>query len=113
MPLREAVEKLEKWVEDLSSLHVQTYTGRVEVDLSGLGEDEHAADRVRDAMANATNAEGTVKLVAESYFQFDGDSYNFLTDETAPAKALEMHMAAVEAGQATRRSLVELVKSVL
>lgn len=113
MSLRNAVAKLEEWVSDLSSLHVQTYTGSIHIDLSDLAEDQSAADIVSKAVASATEAEGSVKLVAESYFQFDGDSYNFLTDATAPAKALELHMAAVAAGQATRRSLLELVKSVL
>ena len=110
MALRDAVNKINEVIADLSSLHVQTYTGSITVDLDNLG-DEHGMNRVRDAV-KAARADGTVTLVAEAYYQFDGDSYNFLTSDDVPTRALEMHTAAVEAGINTRRALVELVKGV-
>jgi len=112
MALRDAVTKINNIISDLSSLHVQTYTGSVTVDLDNLGADENGMDRVRDAVRQA-RADGNVTLVAEAYYQFDGDSYNFLTTDDVPLRALEIHTAAVEAGMKTRRAIVELVKGVL
>ena len=109
MPLRDALKKLDELFADLTSLHVQTYTGKVDFDLSPGTGDSTRVDRLRDAVANLP-ADGEVKLVAEAYYQFDGDSYNFLTSEDVPAKALELHKAAVEAGMKTRQGLMELVK---
>ncbi len=111
MALDKAVKKIKRAISDLSSLHVQTYIGSIEVDLSSLGEDDHAMDVVRDTVKDAT-ASGNISLVAEAYYQFDGDSYNFLSDADVPTRALEIHTAAVEAGMKTRRALVELVKGV-
>ena len=113
MALDKAVNKIKAAIKDLSSLHVQTYIGSVEVDLSALGdgEDDHAMDIVRDTVKQAKTS-GNISLVAEAYYQFDGDSYNFLSDADVPTRALEIHTAAVEAGMKTRRALVELVKGV-
>lgn len=110
--LRTAVTKVTGLIEDLSSLHVQTYTGTVSVDLDNLPDDVPAMKRVRDAVKEA-RANGEVTLVAEAYYQFDGDSYNFLTNEDVPLKALDMHTNAVESGMATRQALVELVKDAI
>jgi len=111
MSIRNAFTKIGNAISDLSSLHVQTYTGSVTVDMDNLGANEHGMDKVRDAVATA-NAAGDITLVAEAYYQFDGDSYNFLTSDDVSTKALEMHTAAVEAGLKTRRGLAELVKGV-
>ena len=113
MSLRDAVRKLDGLITDLSSLHVQTYTGNVEVDLDSLPDGVHGMDRVRDAVKQA-RADGRVTLVAESYFRFDGDSYNFVAGPGAevPPGALAAHEAAVASGIKTRQALVELVKDV-
>lgn len=111
MSIRDAFKKVGNAIEDLSSLHVQTYTGSVAVDLDTQPESVQGMDRVRDAV-KAAKAAGKITLVAEAYFQFDGDSYNFLTSADVPPKALEMHTAAVESGLKTRLGLAELVKGV-
>lgn len=112
MPLRKALDKLDDMIDDLSSLHVQTYTGRVAVNLENLDDNQRVMDRVRDAVASAADTDGTVRLVAETYVQLDGDAYNFLTDEAAPQAALELHGESVKAGLETRLGLIELVRSV-
>lgn len=109
MALRNALKKLDELFDDLSSLHVQTFTGSVSTDLTQG--DGAKIENLRKAVS-ALRAEGTVQLVAEAYYQFDGDSYNFLTSEDVPARAVEMHTAAVEAGMKTRQGLMELVKGV-
>lgn len=111
MALRDALDNVGKAIKDLSSLHVQTYTGTVEIDLDNVPADKQGIDHVRDTVKTA-KGDGTIVLVAEAYFQFDGDSYNFLTNADVPPRALEMHTAAVEAGLKTRRGLADLVKGV-
>jgi hypothetical protein len=108
MGLRKAVETLNNAIQDLTSLHVQTYTGVIATEISQTG-----FDKVRAAVKKA-KTDGKVKLVAEAYYQFDGDSYNFLTSEVeqVPARALDLHKSAVEAGMATRQGLMELVKDI-
>ncbi len=113
MALKDAVIQIRDAISDLSSLHVQTYSGSMTIDLTSLAEGQTVMDKVRDAVtAEAKDTEGSISLVAEAYYQFDGDSYNFLTSDDVPTRALEMHTAAVEAGINTRRALVELVKGV-
>ncbi|MCX2980717.1 hypothetical protein EYC98_07475 [Halieaceae bacterium IMCC14734] len=111
MSIRAAFKKVGDAIDDLSSLHVQTYTGSVSVDLDSLPDDVNGMDRVRDAV-KAARAAGTISLVAEAFFQFDGDSYNFLSSEDVSPSALAMHTAAVESGLETRLGLAELVKGV-
>jgi hypothetical protein len=111
MSIKDAIGKIDEAITDLSSLHVQTYTGSMSVDLSKLAKGESAMDKVRKTVtAESEMVNGSITLVAEAYYQFDGDSYNFLTSDTVPPRALELHTAAVEAGIATRKGLVELVK---
>ena len=107
MALKDALKKLNEAVTDLSSLHVQTFTGRLQSDV----DNQAGFDGVRQTVAQA-RTDGDITLVAEAYYQFDGDSYNFLTSEEVPASALALHQSAVEAGLATRRGLMELVKGV-
>ena len=97
MGLREALGKVNDVVRDLTSLHVQTYTGKVEFDLDAIS--QRGFDSVREAVEAAAAADGSkVTLVAEAYYHFDGDSYNFLTSDDITAGALDIHKAAVEAG---------------
>ena len=114
MALRDAVTKIADTIKDLSSLHVQTFSGTVDIDLAGLSDNDAKIDTIRDTItAESARADGTIRLVAEAYYQFDGDSYNFLTDDAVPEGALEMHSAAVDAGIKTRQGLVELVKGAI
>lgn len=108
MSLKQALEKVNEAVQDLSSLHVQTFTGKVEFS----SENSTYAD-IETAVKTA-KADGKIKLVAESLYKFDGDSYNFLTNEEGgiPSSAMELHKAAVEGGIKTRQGLAELVKGV-
>ena len=108
MGLRNAVSKLNDAVEDLSSLHVQTFSGEINITANQDG-----FDGIKALVARA-KADGKIQLVAEAYYQFDGDSYNFLAKDASEvsSKALEMHKAAVEAGMETRRGLMELVSDI-
>ena len=108
MALRQALEQLNQAVEDLTSLHVQTFTGTV--DFNAVG---NSYTDISDAVSTASNNQD-ITLVAESLYKFDGDSYNFLTNQDGgiPSSALELHKAAVEGGVKTRQALMEMVKGV-
>jgi len=110
MVLRKALEKLNDDIKDLSSLHVQTFTGQVKFTAVGDSDDNIKYDNIKTAVESAQNA-ADIKLVAESLYKFDGDSYNFLiSDENGiSASAMELHKSAVEGGIKTRQALAELI----
>jgi hypothetical protein len=109
MALKDALSKLNKAVEDLTSLHVQTFTGTVNLE---VGNDDF--DTLKQQLKKASEG-SNVTLVAESYFKFDGDSYNFITNKTddVPSSALEMHTNAIKAGIETRQGLLNMFKKAL
>jgi len=109
--IKEAVQSLNEFVEDLTSLHVQTFTGEITF-TSNQGANSKYED-IESQIQQAKTA-GEIKLVAESLYKFDGDSYNFLTsDEGIPSSALELHKAAVEGGIKTRQGLIEMAKDAI
>jgi hypothetical protein len=105
MALKDALQKLNDAIEDLTALHVQTYTGELNVSV----EDNTSFDSIRAAIKDA-KSNGTITLVAESLLQFDGDSFNFVTDVPVPQQALDIHRSAVETGLQTRQALIQLFK---
>jgi hypothetical protein len=106
--IRDAMKKVANAFEDLTTLDVQTYTGTV--DLSGNQEGfKGIKNLVKQAQTDAK-----ISLVAESVYQFDGDSFNFITNgQGVPSEALKIHQGAVEAGLKTRQGLFELFKDLL
>jgi hypothetical protein len=104
--LRTAINDLYNKVEDLSSLHIQTLTGEI-----GFIGSEGNYKTIEQEIATALK-DAKVKLVAESLYKFDGDSYNFIAEgaEGIPSSALELHKAAIEGGIKTRQALLEVVK---
>jgi hypothetical protein len=110
MALKEALAKLNDAVKDLTSLHVQTFTGELEVDINGSQD----FDTIR-ALIKKEKTDGKIILVAETLAQFDGDSYNFVKQELkdVPQIALEVHQKAVQSGIDTRLGLLELFKDLI
>ncbi len=106
MGLKDALEKLDAAVDDLTSLHVQTFTGEIDSDVDG-----QTFDDIRK-LVKAAKTSGKIQLVAESLTQFDGDSYNFVIQnlDDVPRLALEVHRNAVKAGIETRLGLLNLLK---
>ena len=105
MSLKTAIAKLNDAVKDLTSLHVQTFTGELTAKIDGATEFESI-----HALIDTAKTKGEIKLVAETLAQFDGDSYNFIKEdlEEVPPVALEVHKNAVKAGIETRLGLLEL-----
>lgn len=109
MSLRSVIAKLDEAVTDLSSLHVQTFTGSLDFTVDATGNKD-----ILKTLENA-KASGKIKLVAETLMQFDGDSYNFIacdSNAAIPSQALEIHKNAVDAGLKNRQALVELFKDI-
>lgn len=108
--LKEAINGLNDAVKDLTSLHVQTFTGQIDSDLDGSNSYDDIRALVKDAADN-----GKITLVAETLAQFDGDSYNFVKADlqSVPPLALETHKNAVKAGVETRIGLLNLFKDLI
>ncbi len=108
--LKTALENIDKAIKDLTSLHVQTFTGSIQ--FTEDPQDGRTYETIETAIQTA-KTDGTIKLVAESLYKFDGDSYNFVTSDTGiPSSALELHKAAVEGGVKTRQGLMSMVKGI-
>lgn len=112
MGLKQALTKLNGAIEDLSSLHVQTFTGELEIKIDN---DKGYKDLKAEIEAAKNKKDGSFVLVAETLAQFDGDSYNFVKKDLTdvPAITLEVHKNAVKAGIETRIGLLGLFKSFL
>ncbi|MFC0878441.1 hypothetical protein ACE01N_17740 [Saccharicrinis sp. FJH2] len=112
MPLKDALKKLDDAVKDLTSLHVQTFTGQIETNVDSATSFDDIKKLIN---AEADKTDGKIKLVAESLAQFDGDSYNFVREDldNVPPLALEVHKNAVKAGIETRLGLLNLFKDLI
>lgn len=110
MALKDALKSLNEAVKDLTSLHVQTFTGSLKVDI----DKSNGFDELKK-LIETQSASGEVKLVAESLVKFDGDSYNFITSDiqNAPPQALDIHQNAVTSGLNNRLALLELFQDLI
>lgn len=108
MALKDALDKLNAAIQDLTSLHVQTFTGKVD-----FTDATDTFENISKAIEAAHNNQ-KITLVAESLYKFDGDSYNFVTNQAGgiPSSALELHKASVENGIKTRQGLMQMVKGI-
>ena len=108
--IKNALEKLNEAVKDLTSLHVQTYSGEVGITVNS----DNGYKSIKEQI-DKSRADGNLDLVAETLAQFDGDSYNFVKKDLddIPAVTLEVHKNAVKAGIETRIGLLGLFKSLL
>ncbi len=110
MGLKKALNELNNAVKDLTSLHVQTFSGQANAKIDG----SQSFDDIRTIVAEGVK-NGEIKLVAETLAQFDGDSYNFVKediDSLSPV-ILETHKNAVKAGIETRLGLLTLFKDLI
>ena len=115
MGIRKTLKTLDAVIDDLTSLHVQTYTGTINWKdfWSKVGDvqDESKTSRSLRAFEGFSEqlpTDGSVSLVADTLMKFDGDSYNFITTEAAEP-AMQLHKNAVESGINTRVGLLELI----
>jgi len=110
--LKKAVKKLNDAIDDLTSLHVQTYSGTVNFNNTSAG----AFDNLRESLnPSAGTAAATtsldVNLKLETLVKFDGDSYNFVATENVSDELFKLHKDALDSGLKTRLGLLEMVKN--
>ncbi len=114
--LKDALKDIGNVIVDFQSLEVMTFSGNV----SGLlSSDKTQIDwaRLLQAAAGQTAAPpgqsvtttGTLKLVAATKIDFDGDVVQFRTDEKIDGREdlMKLHQDAVEAGRSARKSIIE------
>jgi len=118
MGIRKTLKTLDAVIDDLTSLHVQTYTGTINWKdfWSKVGDvqDESKTSRSLRAFEGFSEqlpTDGSVSLVADTLMKFDGDSYNFIASDAASTQsALQSHKDAVASGINARLGLMELVR---
>jgi hypothetical protein len=134
--LKAAFNTLKDVVEDLTSLQVQTFSGTIDIRIEKTGfrtlreaieAKRHAdieGDRIsRNEDTNAVTVKeadgegsvtvkGDIEVVATSYIQFDGDSYNFIATG-ASDKLVKAHNDAVAAGMESRKALLALLLDIV
>jgi hypothetical protein len=121
MSIKSTLKALDSAIDDLTSLHVQTYTGKInwaeawkEAPKDTDAEPQTlTSKKTFEGFSDQLAANANVSLVADTLIKFDGDSYNFIAeDATSTESALALHKDAVEAGINTRLGLMELVRDV-
>ena len=108
MSLKSALNALDEAVKDLTSLHVQTFSGTLNLDVKGN-------ESFTELKKELVDAGGKVTLVAESLIKFDGDSYNFVAQDVENVADItyDVHLKAVKAGLDTRQGLLTLFKGLI
>lgn len=108
MSLKDAIKKFTDSVNDLSSLEVLTYTGKLE--------------QLIDASTGQINWEefkpksGKLTLVAATLIRADHDMINFRAGEVEQGdlkSLLELHSAALESAQNGRLALIKMFSSLV
>ncbi len=101
--LENALKTLKDTMCDLTSLEVQTYTGNLDAavtDQVGSTKFEEILEKVK--------VSGSLKLVAVTKINFDGDGLVLVPPEALPDYVRDAHEAAVAAGLEVREGLLEL-----
>lgn len=106
MSLQDTIKGLESAVGDLTSLSVETYTGKISADIQSDNGDE-VVDWTK--LVEQAKKGGTINLVLASKFYFDGDATQFIASGDIPNSVTAAHDSAVKAGQTVRASLMELL----
>lgn len=104
MGLKNVLEKLSEGVQDLSSLHVQTYSGFIT-----FTPDANTRRKQLQDFINKPNPDSTIELVVETLINFDGDAYNFVSTNATDALK-QAHKDALDSGIKTRQGIYALVE---
>lgn len=112
MALKEALKTLNEAVADLTSLHVQTYSGTISFKDRG---DNETFNNLRDKLSQGKGPDDTdvdIQLKLETLIKFDGDSFNFVAKESVSDELFKLHRDAIDSGLKTRLGLMEMMKNV-
>jgi hypothetical protein len=102
---KEALQGLANATANLSSLQVYTYSGDVNSAVTADGGGIDWDQLFTKSKANS----GTLKLVAATKVQFDGDTYNFQTSDKLDRldELLRLHEQSVQNSRMARQSLIQ------
>lgn len=101
--LEDALATLKDTMCDLTSLEVQTYTGNLDAAVT----DQVGSTKFEGILKNV-KVSGTLKLVAVTKINFDGDGMVLVPPQAIPEYVRDAHDAAVAAGLEVRAGLLEL-----
>jgi hypothetical protein len=108
MPLKDALISLKNAAGDLSSIEVQTYVGKIDVVIDGVGDSTSFEDSLKEA-----KKKGKITLNLVTKVNFDGDGI-VLVPSSAPADYIQQaHDAALKAGNDIRQGLIALFADVI
>lgn len=103
MAFQESFDKIRDGISDLSQLNVRTFTGEIEVSAKKLP----AAGVSLGSFLETADIEGTIQVVGFTDMKIDGDIDQFITSSPL-ASAIAAHNSAVQAGQQSRKAMVDL-----
>ena len=115
MSLKSALQKVGQFVDDIATVEVQTYSGKVE-NIHAAAAVAVGADGNRfKAILDAAKADANIKLAFLTVLDFSGDAILFRAeDETiATAELVAAHQAAVTAGIQSRQAIIDLFKDLV
>ncbi len=112
MALEDIIDSVRTAVGDLSSLTVETYTGKITADIKGA-DGKGTIDFDNLIKVAKDDANGTVNLKLASKFFVDGDAILFVADGEIPEDLRSAHENAVNAGQQVRSDIMELFSDTL
>lgn len=109
---QDAINSLKDAIGDLSSLEVQTISGKIE----GILTEDAAGDKPSSGGSviewkkaiEAAKTSADVQLVLATKINFDGDATQFIRQGEIPQYMLDAHAEALIAGKATRQELLNL-----
>lgn len=108
MSLTEIINKAVDAIKDLSSLEVQTYTGKLTIELDA---DNKVKTKKIDELLNAAQVGGTLNLVLVTKHNIDGDGINIVPPTAPEEHVIAAHKAALESGELIRSGMFTLFKS--
>ncbi len=106
MSFKEAFEKIEAGIGDLTQLNVRTFTGEIKATAANLPVDPEKELTIGEFLAQA-QAEGEIQVVGFTDMKIDGDIDQFITSKDYPF-AVAAHNSAIQTGQQSRRAMLDL-----
>jgi hypothetical protein len=103
---QEAFEKIKEGIQDMSSLEVVTYKGKITIE-SGGEVPENFGDIIKKA-----KAEANFKILACTHSALDGDMKVFYDNEITTTQ-IEAHHKLVESARQSRQAVVDLFKDAI
>lgn len=109
----QAKSKLERIVNDLTTLDVVTFSGNLIVDLEAISNEDNGTINFQDVMKNikgkVDSDESAFTAIAATHIALDKDTVQFVKEGLDPdeARLYALHLQAVETAVAARAAMVE------